>query len=457
VKKAIMSLIILAVSLLLLNNVQTVSAGVEPSPFNSEINKLHSIELNVAAIDKQIGKLPESNASPEGITKQLEEIAKKLGDLDTRLADVLNVLPMPMYDDPYDGQEEVLSSLENIKSDASRIYDVAEPMGVEPTPFKEAALSVQNNAHAIMNRADGILILYQPLWVTNACQQQRFIGFNFFGAEMERICREFHRRPFDTNIEDVLHVISDPVNGIVDTALDRERMKYIILCGLPPFPSRSTIDCNAKFALYGRADELPEWSVYTAVIRPYVLEQTESIQNAVNEAYIHMLPATKIMQFKLAGGLVGCTGFAKVFNYLVRSLPIETRYVATVSVADYRDKCGCTAVLGASCEGNVPRDIFRSGHQVAALHLPNGKWRMLNTAASELEWTRDYNTGQVIEVSSPSEFVERYVAFGSAGPNFVVAVEEPFFLDDLGLEAPFVLEHLYASGKRTDPLCRFDP
>jgi hypothetical protein len=246
------------------------------------------------------------------------------------------------------------------------------------------------------------------------------------------------------------------VNGIGAAGLDRERLKYIILCGLPPFPTRTTIDCNAKLALYGRADELPEWLVYTAVIRPYVLEQTESIQNAVNEAYIHMLPATKIMQFKLVG-IIGCTGIAKVFNYLVRSLPLETRYVATVSVADYRDKCGCTAVLGASCEGNVPSDFFRSGHQVAALRIPNGKWRMLNTAAAELEWTRDYNTGQVIEVSSPSEFVERYVDFGSDGPNFVVAVEEPFFLDDLGLEVPFVLEHLYASGKRTDPICRFDP
>ena len=153
-KRGTILLIVLAVSLLLLNNFQTVSAGVEPTPFQPEINKLHSIELNVATIDKRIGKLPDSNASMEGITNHLEEMAKKLGDLDTRLTDVLMVLPMPMYDNPYEGQDDVLSSLDGIKSDASSIYDVAEPMGVEPTPFRDAAIAVKNNAQTIINRVN---------------------------------------------------------------------------------------------------------------------------------------------------------------------------------------------------------------------------------------------------------------------------------------------------------------
>ena len=154
-KKGILLLTVLAASLLLLCNTLMVSAGVEPSPFDSEINQLHSIELNVAAIDNRIGKLPDSSRSPEGVTNYLEEMAKKLGDLDTRLENVLIVLPMPLYDDPYDGQDDVLSSLEGMKSDLSSIYDVAERMGVEPTPFREAALSVQDNARHIINRIDG--------------------------------------------------------------------------------------------------------------------------------------------------------------------------------------------------------------------------------------------------------------------------------------------------------------
>jgi hypothetical protein len=153
-KKGIALLIVLAVSFFLLSNAQIVSAGVAPTPWQPQINKLHSIELNIAAIDKRIGKLPDSTASEEGITNHLEEMANKLGDLDTRLKDVLDVLPMPSIDVPYDGQDEVLSSFEGMRSDASSIYDVAERMGVEPTPFKEAALAVQNNASAIISRID---------------------------------------------------------------------------------------------------------------------------------------------------------------------------------------------------------------------------------------------------------------------------------------------------------------
>ena len=157
-KREIILLIVLAASLLPLNNIQTVSAGVEPTPFQPEINKLHSIELNVATIDKRIGKLQDSNASMEGITNHLEEMAKKLGELDTRLTDVLMVLPMPLYDDPYEGQDDVLDSLGGIKSDASSIYDISDIMGVEPTPFREAAIAVKNNAQTIINRVNAYTI-----------------------------------------------------------------------------------------------------------------------------------------------------------------------------------------------------------------------------------------------------------------------------------------------------------
>jgi hypothetical protein len=153
VKKGILLLIVLAASLLLLCNTLTVSAGVEPSPFQPEINQLHSVELNIATIDKRIGKLMDSPASPEGAAGQLEAMANKLGDLDTRLADVLNVLPSSIT--PYDGRDEVLSALEGIRSDADSILDFAIRMGIEPSPWQPAALSVKNNAQTIINRIDG--------------------------------------------------------------------------------------------------------------------------------------------------------------------------------------------------------------------------------------------------------------------------------------------------------------
>ena len=124
-------------------------AGIEPSPFQPQINQLHSIELNVGTIDKRIGKLPDSAADPNGITGQLQAMASKLGDLDTRLADNLNMLP-PLSNVPFDGQDEVLSALEGIKSDSGSIFDVATRMGIGPSPFRDAALAVQNNAAALI-------------------------------------------------------------------------------------------------------------------------------------------------------------------------------------------------------------------------------------------------------------------------------------------------------------------
>lgn len=152
-KKGILLLIVLAASLLLLCNTLTVSAGIEPVPWQPEINQLHSVELNIATIDKRIGKLMDSPASPEGVAGQLEAMANKLGDLDTRLTDVLNVLPSSIS--PYDGRDEVLSALEGIRSDADSILDFAIRMGIEPSPWQPAALSVKNNAQTIINRIDG--------------------------------------------------------------------------------------------------------------------------------------------------------------------------------------------------------------------------------------------------------------------------------------------------------------
>jgi hypothetical protein len=126
-------------------------AGIEPSPWQPQINQLHSIELNVGAIDKRIGKLPDSNADPAGKAGQLQAMAGKLGELDTRLADTLNLLP-PLSITPFSGQDEVRAALDGISSDSGSILDFAIRMGVEPSPWKDAAVAVQNNANAIISR-----------------------------------------------------------------------------------------------------------------------------------------------------------------------------------------------------------------------------------------------------------------------------------------------------------------
>lgn len=150
-KKGFVLLIVVVASFFLLSGAETVSAGVEPSPWQPQINQLHSIELNIAAIDKRIGKLPDSPASPEGIAVNLQGMADKLAELEKRLADTLNMLPA-VSGTPFDGQDEVLSSLEGIRADAGSIIDVATRMGVEPTPWQPAASAVIHNAQTILNR-----------------------------------------------------------------------------------------------------------------------------------------------------------------------------------------------------------------------------------------------------------------------------------------------------------------
>ena len=153
-KKAIVLLSVIAFSFFMLNHVQTISAGVEPTPFKPEINKLSSINLNISAISRHIVGLPYSPASPEGVQMYLEDVGTKLVDLDTRLEDVLVELPMPSYDNPFDGQDAILSSLDSMRSGVSIIYDVSDRMGVEPTPFREAAIAVKDNAQTIINRVN---------------------------------------------------------------------------------------------------------------------------------------------------------------------------------------------------------------------------------------------------------------------------------------------------------------
>lgn len=114
-------------------------AGVEPSPFEPEINKLHSIELQLAAINKRVSKLNELDTLPEGSTNYLSAMANQTQGLKVRLEEVLLMLPLPTPGGTYIGQDEVVFSLDSIRIDSKATYSLIERivsrMGVEPSPF----------------------------------------------------------------------------------------------------------------------------------------------------------------------------------------------------------------------------------------------------------------------------------------------------------------------------------
>lgn len=114
-------------------------ADVEPFSFEPEINKLLSIELDIAAINKGLAKLNEFYLSPEEATEYLNAMASQMQGLKARLEEVLLVIPLPSYDAPFIGQNEVVFALDSIRSDSSEGYGVIENivsrMGVASSQF----------------------------------------------------------------------------------------------------------------------------------------------------------------------------------------------------------------------------------------------------------------------------------------------------------------------------------
>ena len=114
-------------------------SGVEPSPFQPEINKLHSIELQVAAINKRLAKVDELPVMPEGTTNYLTAMANQMQGVQARLDEVLLLLPLPSAGGTYIGQEEAVFALDSIRVDSKDSYiilgRIVSRMGVEPSPF----------------------------------------------------------------------------------------------------------------------------------------------------------------------------------------------------------------------------------------------------------------------------------------------------------------------------------
>jgi len=114
-------------------------AGAEPSSFEPEMDKLHSIELNIAAIRKGLARLNEFVSLPEGTTEYLKSLTSQMQGLQARLEEVLRAVPYPSFDAPFAGQDEVVLALDKIRTDSSEGYGIVENiisrMGVGPPAF----------------------------------------------------------------------------------------------------------------------------------------------------------------------------------------------------------------------------------------------------------------------------------------------------------------------------------
>lgn len=141
--KSILLSVVVA-GLLLWGVTGTVFGGVEPTPWQPEINKLHSIELSMAIIQKGLDNLVISPSLPRGTKNALLAIRYELYDLDTKLADVLAELPL--YNEQDVEQKGVFFALEGIRMYALGMEDpfdyILSRMGVGPSPWKEILDSI---------------------------------------------------------------------------------------------------------------------------------------------------------------------------------------------------------------------------------------------------------------------------------------------------------------------------
>jgi hypothetical protein len=139
-------LLLIVIGLLLFALTGNAIAGVEPSPFQPQINKLNSIQLSIAFIQKSLGRLVVSKSLPIGSKAVLLGIRYNLASLDSQLAEVLSGLPP--YSELGDSQNGVYYALEGLRLFALGMEDplayILERMGIEPSPFKKSLDSISN-------------------------------------------------------------------------------------------------------------------------------------------------------------------------------------------------------------------------------------------------------------------------------------------------------------------------
>jgi hypothetical protein len=136
-KRKLLSLMV-AAGLLFMGLTGTAFAGIGPSPFQPEINKLNSIQINIALIQNGLGNLSVSKTMPIGSKALLFGIKYNLSSLEGQLADVLAELPP--YAELGEWQKGVYYALEGIRINALSMEDpfgyILWRMGIEPSPWK---------------------------------------------------------------------------------------------------------------------------------------------------------------------------------------------------------------------------------------------------------------------------------------------------------------------------------
>jgi hypothetical protein len=308
-----------------------------------------------------------------------------------------------------------------------------------------------------------------PGAATSSCTKPATTN-SFIASGVQNICANLSRNSQDANLSQLLSVIHDPVSGIDSGDFSRQRMELVILCGKAPFfDSGPYVDCNSLARSLGVSDptKTAEWRLFQMLLAktaPSGYPGSVDARLKLNLSYIHLLSATANMDYKV-GKLTGCTGASKTFAELARFLGYNVMYVTTFAAGDYKAACACTSgdCVGHHRDMSYPTGKIINGHQVVAVQVTNGNWRILNSSATQVSWALDFQSKAPVEVAKPEQLVLHSLDFGfkdsgGAPVRYVVSgVRSLDFINSVlsGPDAHDILMNLYVSGSPTDSTCRF--
>jgi hypothetical protein len=144
-------LAMLGMSLVLLTSVSApVFAGVEPSPWQPQINQLNAVANNLAEINRHVDKIIiRAGVEPtpwKAQVNQLEAMAHQLGVLNGRVSAVLEVLGCPPDDN------RVLDALQNVRDGAQAIVtDIRLGTPPDDNRVQDALQEVSDGAQSIVD------------------------------------------------------------------------------------------------------------------------------------------------------------------------------------------------------------------------------------------------------------------------------------------------------------------
>ncbi|MBM4446524.1 MAG: hypothetical protein FJ023_04120 [Chloroflexi bacterium] len=150
-------LAMLGMCLVLLTSVSApVFAGVEPTPWQPQVNQLNAVTNNLAEINRHVDKaIIRAGVEPtpwKAQVNQLEAMAQQLSVLNGRVSAVLKVLGVPPDD------QRVLDALQEVSDGAQAIVtDIRLGTPPDDNRVREALQEVSDGAQAIVDLVDTFL------------------------------------------------------------------------------------------------------------------------------------------------------------------------------------------------------------------------------------------------------------------------------------------------------------